>query len=368
MKRIILIVISFFSVAAIADAQLGFYFLPELYGRSIDGLGTFQVQNFGREKMTGQISITVKENKSGSLVVIITTPQVTFNPGTNNFSKSSFSNSAFNFSSNAYGSLANQTRNLPPGEYSFCFHFTPKDKTLFDDYENCFDGEIQPLVPITLLNPAHMDSICTRRPVLSWQPPMPFSRTMKFRLILTEKKGDNEGVEDLLMRTPLLLLDNISATTINYPSINPELKEDKTYYWQAIAYEKGIIISKSEIGEFTVQCKEAIKPAPNDSYRELKLMVNGNYYIANRVLKFSFRNDYNVSKMRYSILDIENAGEEIKHVPEVKLVQGLNKIDIDLADLNLKVGNHYILKVYPFNEPPVVVRFIYKEDDSIELQ
>jgi len=368
MKRIILILISFFVVIVAANAQLSFYFLPELYGRSIDGLGTFQVQNLGQEKMTGQIFVTVKENKSGSLVVTVTTPQVTFNTGLNNFSKSVFNSSAFNFSSNAYGSLANQTRNLPPGEYTFCFHFTPKDKTLFDDYENCFDTEIQPLVPITLLNPAHMDSICTKRPVLSWQPPMPFSGAMKFRLILTEKKGDNEGVEDLLMRTPLLLLDNISATTINYPSVNPELKEGKTYYWQAVAYEKGIIISKSEIWEFTVQCKEAVKPGPNDSYRELKLMVNGNYYIANRFLKFSFRNDYNISKLKYSILDVAKGSEELKHLPEVKLQQGFNKIDIDLGDLGLKPGNHYILKVYPFNEPPVEVRFVYKEDDTIEMQ
>jgi hypothetical protein len=368
MKRTILILISFLSVLVTTKAQLSFYFLPELYGRSIDGLGTFQVQNLGQQNMIGQISITVKENKSGALVVTVSTPVVTFSPGLSNFSKSIFSNSAFNFSSNPYGSLTNQTRNLPPGEYTFCFHFIPKDKILFDDYENCFDGEIQPLVPIMLLNPAQMDSICTKRPVLSWQPPMPFSSTMKSRLILTEKKGDNEGVEDLLMKTPLLLLDNISTTTINYPSVNPELKEGKTYYWQVIAYEKGLVISKSEIWEFTVQCKEAIKPGPNDSYRELKLMVNGNYYIANRFLKFSFRNDYNISKLKYSILDVAKGGEEMKHLPEVKLQQGFNKIDIDISDLGLKPGNHYILKVYPFNEPPVEVRFVYKEDDTIEMQ
>jgi hypothetical protein len=367
MKRIILILISFIVVLETAKAQLNFIFLPELYGRSIDGLGTFQVQNLGQDKMIGRISITVKENRSSLLVVTVTTPEVTFNPGLNSFPRSIFNNSAFNFSPNAYGSLASQARNLPPGEYTFCFHFIPKDKMLFDEYENCFDGEIQPIVPITLVNPAHMDSICTKRPVLSWQPPMPFSSAMRFRLILTEKKGDNQGVEDLLMKTPLLMLDNISSTTINYPSVNPELKESKTYYWQAVAYEKGVIISKSEVGEFTVQCKEAVKPAPNDSYRELKLFVNGNYYIANRVLKFSFRNDYNVSKLRYAIHDVEDGGKQLKHVPEIKLMQGLNKIDIDLVELELKPGNHYILKVYPFNEPPVEIRFVYKDEDPIEL-
>jgi len=362
MKKIVLILITGLSVVA-ATAQLNFQFLPELYGRSIDGLGTFQVQNLGQEKMIGQVSISVKENRTGLIVVVITTPQIIFNAGLNNFPKTVFANSAFNFSTNAYGALANQTRNLPPGEYTFCFHFTPKDKTLFDEYENCFDGEIEPLVPLTLLSPAHLDTICNKRPVLSWQPPMPFSSSMRFRLLLTEKKGDDAGVEGLLKRVPLLFLDNISAATLNYPSVNPELKEGKTYYWQVIAYEKGVIVSKSEIWEFTVQCKEAAKQLPNDSYRELKLLMNGNYYIANRAIKFSFRNDYNISKLKYAIYDVAKSSEELKHVPDVKLVQGLNKIDIDLTELELIPGNHYILKVYPFNEPPVEVRFVYKAED-----
>ena len=58
----------------------------------------------------------------------------------------------------------------------------------------------------------------------------------------------------------------------------------------------------------------------------------------------------------------------MKHVPEIKLIRGFNTIDIDLIDLNLKVGKHYILKVYPFNEPPVEVRFVYKDEDPIEMQ
>jgi len=349
-----------------AKAQLNFTFLPELYGRSIDGLGTFQVQNLGTEKIPGQIFISVRENTHSSVVVILATPLVVLNPGTNNFPKSVFSNSAFRFSSNAYGAIAGQTRRIPPGEYTFCFKFVPQDKVRFDEHEDCFDAEIQPLVPLTLLNPSHLDTICNKRPALSWQPPLPFSTAMRFRLIMTEKKTNN-AVEDMLLKTPLLLLDNISSATINYPSVNPELKEGETYYWQVVAYEKGLIVSKSEIWEFTVQCKEVVKPALNDSYRELKLLMNGNYYIANRALKFSFRNDYNVQKLRYAILDIADAGKEVKNVPEVRVQYGLNKIDIDLVDLDLKRGNQYILKVYPFNETPVEIRFIYKDEDA-EIQ
>jgi hypothetical protein len=363
MKRIISITAFLLCFASIATSQLNFTFLPELYGRSVEGLGTFQAQNMRTEKMEGWMVITVKEITSGSVVVVINTPMVTFNPGANNFPRAIFMNSSFKFSPGSYGAIVNQTRNFPPGQYTFCFRFIPHDKTRFDEYENCFDGEIQPLVPLALLNPAHLDTICNKRPVLSWQPPLPFSASMRFRLILTEKKTSS-GVQDLLMNTPLLLLDNIASTMINYPPANPELKEGKTYYWQVVAYEKGVIVSKSEIWEFTVQCREELKPGPNDSYRELKSLVNGNYYIANRVMKFSFRNDYNVHKLSYTILDISNANKEIKHLPEINIQTGLNKIDIDLRELDLKAGSYYILKIYPFNEPPVEVRFVYKDDDT----
>lgn len=363
MKRVIQIGFLLLVIATSASGQFNFTFLPELYGRSVDGLGSFQLQNLGTEKVTGRVLVAVKENTSGALIVTVATPMFVLNPGANNFQRSVFSNGAFRFSSNRHGAIASQTRSIPPGEYTYCFKFDPQDKTRFDEHENCFDGEIQPLVPLTLINPAHLDTICNKRPVMSWQPPMPFSSGMRFRLLLTEKKGDDSGVENMLFKTPLLLLDNISSTSINYPTVNPELKEGKTYYWQVVAHEKGLIISRSEIWEFTVQCKEPTKPAPADSYRELKQLMSGNYYIANRALKFSFRNDYNVSKLRYVILDVADGSKEIKNLPEVRLQHGLNKINVDLADLDLTEGNQYILKVYPFNETPIEIRFIYKDED-----
>jgi hypothetical protein len=364
MKKIFSILLLSVCVEMSSHAQLSFYFQPEIYGRSIDGLGSFQVQNRGLQKMVGRIGITVRENRTGSPVVNILTPEQVFNPGLNSFSKVAFNRSAFNFSLNGYGAISGQTRNLPPGDYTFCFKFTPTDKSVADEYEDCFDAEIEPLVPLSLLNPYHLDTICNKRPLLTWQPPIPFSSSMKFRLLLTEKTGDDAGVEDLLLKTPLLLLDNISSSSVNYPSTKPELKEGKTYYWQVIAHEKGLIVSRSEIWEFTVRCKEPVRPSPADSYRELKLLMNGNYYIANRAIRFSFKNEYNINKLKYSILHLSEGGEALKNLPEVKLQQGFNKIQIDLDDLDLKVGSHYLLRVYPFNEPPVDVRFVYEDNDN----
>jgi len=342
---------------------VNFIFIPEVYGRSIDGLGYFQTQNMTGQAKRGQVFITVKENISKSQVVTITSPPFTLSPGSTPFPAGVFTGSNFQFASNSMGAIVSQTRNFPPGEYTFCFRFVPTDKS--EDFENCFDGNIQPLVPISLINPSDEDKICQKRPPLSWQPPVPFPPSMRFRLQLTEKKK-GAAIENLLMNAPLILLDNIPSTTVNYPSFAADLQEGHTYVWQVIAYQNGVILSKSEIWEFTVQCTDPVKPSTNDSYRELREMVNGNYYYATRFLKFAYQNNYNVKKLVYEIYQTEGGSTKIKNTPDVAIVQGMNKVDIDLTSLNLEDGKHYMLKVYPFNEPEILVRFVYHENDAAQ--
>jgi hypothetical protein len=362
MKLFYFILTGLLIVCKTTIGQFVIYFQPEIYGRTVDGLGSFQVQNLTGAAVKGQVVITVQESVTKSSVVTITTPVTVFQQGTANFPRSVFAGSLFRFSANAYAGIANQTKNFPPGQYAFCYHFLNAEDKQADDYENCFDAEIQPLVPMALINPADGDKICQKRPVLTWQPPIPFNSSMRFRLLLTEKK-DGEAVENLLINAPLLLLDNITTTSINYPSGHPDLQEGKTYVWQVIAYQNNVVMSRSEIWEFTIQCNEPNKQLPTESYRELKLLVNGNYYIANRALKFSFRNNYGIKRLSYAIYDIADGMKKLKDCPEVSLAQGLNKVDIDLTELELEPDKHYLLKVFPFNEPDIEVRFVYQDKD-----
>ncbi|MBV4358906.1 DUF928 domain-containing protein [Pinibacter aurantiacus] len=362
-SRWIILLVLCFTWSQRTHSQVIFNFLPEVYGRNVDGLSMVQIQNLSGGKIDGKVFISVKENKSKSDVMTLMTPVFTLNAGNSNLPRNVFANSSFNFASNALASIVNQTRSFPAGEYTFCFKFVSVDKD--SDDESCFDGNVQPLVPLTLLSPDDKDKICQKRPPLSWQPPIPYSPSMKFRLLLTEKK-QGDAVENLLTNSPLILLDNISSTMINYPTSAPDLQEGKTYCWQVIAYQNGVTISQSEIWEFTVQCTEPAPAMPKDSYRELQSLVNGNYYIANRYLKFSFTNNYNVKKLNYAIYSTENLKEKIKNTPEVAIQTGLNKIDINLTELDLEVGKHYLLKVMPFNEPAMEVRFIYQDKDSNE--
>jgi hypothetical protein len=342
------------------SAQVNLLFAPEINGRSIEGLGNFQVQNLSGKTISGNIRILVKENRTHSSVVTITTPLLQIAQGSLQFPRNQFVAAKLVFANNAISRLVSQTKNLPAGDYSFCYQFIAEVKTNGDDYENCYDAEIQPLVPISLISPDDRDHICDKRPALSWQPPLPYSAGMRFRILLTEKKA-GESVENLLVNTPLIFLDNISVPSINYPAASPDLQEGKTYCWQVIAYQDGVVLSRSEIWEFTVQCKEPSKNITSDSYRELKLMANGNYYIADGAIHFAFSNAYHMRKLGYDIIDVDNSAKKMKNVPEVRLRDGLNKIDIDLSDLDMKVGRFYLLRVYPFNEPVIEIKFTYTD-------
>lgn len=364
MKRIILAILLVTCIGCIANAQLNFVYIPEVNAKTVDGLSLFQMQNLTGKSLTGNIIITARENTNKKDVVTIKTPVITIAPGVSSFPRGVFSGSAFMFPANNFARIVSQTRTFIPGEYTFCFRFIPQDK-MGDEYESCFDGSIQPLVPISLITPADKDTICQKRPVLSWQPPMPFNASMRFRLLLTEKKG-RSSMESLLTNAPLVLLDNITTTTINYPSTSPELKEGKTYCWQVIAYQQGVIISRSEVWEFTVLCKEIPPVSNKDSYRDLRSLVNGNYYIANYMLRFAFTNDYSAGKLRYTILDASNGMKEVKGLPEVKLARGINKVDLDLSSLGLEPGKSYVFKAYPFNENEIVLQFTYQEKSENE--
>jgi hypothetical protein len=345
-----------------ALGQINFIYLAEVYGRNVDGLANVQLQNLTGQTKVGQVVITVRENISKTPVLTVYSPPFNLLQGTTYFPVSAYTGSRFVFANTPIAAIASQTRNFPPGEYTYCFRFTSPGA--HDADENCFDANIEPLVPIDLIYPADQDKICEKRPPLSWKPPVPFPAGMRFRLELTQKKRGS-SMESLLMNAPLVLMDNIPSTSVNYPSYAPDLQEDSTYCWQVVAYQNGMILSKSEIWEFTVQCHDPATPASMDSYRELKSLMNGNYYYATAWLKFTYQNNYSYKKLHYEIYETEKGSAQIKNLPDIPLVQGLNKIDIDLTQLDLEEGKHYMLKVYPFNEPPVVVRFEYHENNVV---
>ena len=160
----------FFFVFAVLSAgsvqgQINFIYVAEVYGRSVDGLANFQLQNLSGQTRTGQVVISVRENISKTQVLTVYSPQFNLVSGTSYFPSSVYTNCRFVFSNTPMAAIASQTRNFPPGEYTYCFKFITGGH---EEEENCFDANIEPIVPIDLINPADQDKICQKRPPLCW--------------------------------------------------------------------------------------------------------------------------------------------------------------------------------------------------------
>lgn len=349
-----LFLIFFLLVSICCKSQVSFFYNADLYGRSVDALGKVLINNLYGQPLKGQLNIQVMELRTNQSVLQVTTPIFVLNQGQNSLPLQVWAGSTIQNGNSSYTSIAQQTRNFPPGLYEFCFQFTPEDKSLVIS-TNCFEAEIQPLVPMQLIDPMDRDSICSNRPILIWQAPIPMPIGATYRLIMVEKRGD--AVESMLVNRPIIALSNLTTTTLPYPGSLPALEDGKTYCWQVYSVDQNVVISKSEIWEFTVGCQEKAPPINKDAYREIKSISNGNYYIADNYIKFSYDNRYNSKKLNYTILDFNDNGKAIRNLPEIILQPGLNKIDLDVSDLGLNPNSLYQFKVYPFNEPVVLVQF-----------
>jgi hypothetical protein len=150
---------------------------------------------------------------------------------------------------------------------------------------------------------------------------------------------------------------------LRYPPNLAELKEGSKYAWQVTVYTNKTILKKSEIWTFTVKCQQQERTPAAESYRELKENDDGNFYIAEKLLRFSFYNPYNSGNLDYTIENLSDTRTEIKKLPVLKMYTGLNKYDLDLSENNsFKNGNEYLLKVRLTNNRELRLRFIYKNE------
>jgi hypothetical protein len=366
LKKAIQIFILFFSLTpSLVHGQLVVNFFPGLYGQSLDGLIYAQILNSTGSEL--RIVETIKINElSGTNVANIKTAPFVLTQGSNSINRAAFANGRFNFSHSYYGNVLSQTGRLPEGEYEYCFETEivgKKPDQVPALYENCFTLLLQPMTPLLLIDPADEDMICNKRPNLIWQLPAPLSADSRSRVILTELKEKQDIAEAIAFNVPVLNEGNVFGNMLTYPASAPELKEGRKYVWQVVVYTEKTILKKSEIWTFKVQCEEKQKIYSGNSYRELKEADDGNFYIADKVLSFSFNNPYGNQRLDYTIESLSNPHGPIKKLPKLKMNAGVNKFDLDLSDHHsFKSGEEYVLKIRLANNRELHLRFIYKNE------
>jgi hypothetical protein len=340
-------------------------FSPIVYGHTLDGLVYAQIVNSYQGDLKAKLTIRVREMR-GADVVTIKTPSFIIRPGVNPINKAAYSAARFVFGNNNFGLTVSQAGRFLEGEYEYCFIVDiseSKNTSLPPIFENCFIQQLQPRTPLLLINPVDGDEFCNKHPQFMWQPPQPLPRDARFRFQLTEVKEKQDIVEAITYNLPIVNQANIMGNSLFYPMNAPELKENHKYAWQVIVYAAKTILARSEVWTFTYKCTEPQKEIVTDSYRELKETDDGNFYVANSWLRFSFNNPYAAGGLSYSIASMSKASSPIKGLPALKMQPGLNKYDIDLTELRaFKPGEEYVLKVYLSNNRVMSLRFIYKSE------
>jgi hypothetical protein len=343
--------------------QVQISFQPSVYGKTLDGLSFFQINNQTSFDFKGALRITVSEDKAGK-VAEINIPSVYIKRGINIFNRTVFGSSRFKFSSNLVGAMLKQTTKFPEGEYEYCFELSAiEDKPgLLDSYENCFQLSLQPLTPLLLVDPSDGEKICNQKPSFLWQSPMPVDFNARYRIIVVEVKDKQSPIEALSLNVPVVNVGELREPRLNYPSLVKELDKSKSYAWQVYYSVNNLLITKSEIWAFKIDCEEEKEGKTDDSYRELKTEVNGDFYVATKKIKFAVNNAYNDADLIYKITNLKEPGKFIEHLPKLKLASGINKYQLNLSEYKaFRSGEQYQLEVQLPNGQKMSLRFTYQE-------
>lgn len=344
-------------------AQVQINFQPSIHGRSLEGLTFFQVNNLTNISFSASLRITIQEEKSGK-VAELTARNVVVQKGLNSYTRFPQGTVSAVFGRSSLASILQQTGKLAEGDYEYCFELTPTEVKpgLLEMYEQCFQVALQPRLPLLLVDPVDEEKICNQRPSFLWQPPMPADLNARYRILVAEVKARQTPVEALSFNLPLINISDLREPRLNFPAHLPSLDTGKTYVWQVYYSVNNMLLIKSEIWTFRIDCEEPQAKVADDSYRELKESGEGDYYIADAYLKFAVTNFYNEGNLQYSIADLGEPTKTISKLPKFKLLAGLNKYQLNLSEYrDFKPGGHYLLTVFMPNGQRMYLRFTYQE-------
>jgi len=348
-----------------ASAQVNIQFIPEIQGRNIDGLFNARIYS-ATAKRNVSLTITVSERKKGR-VLTIKTPAFSINPGSSNIPASAVRPARLQFANNNFSSQIQQSGMLPEGDYEYCFILTPEQGGLDPESpaEQCYSAEVTPLSPINLTEPANQDKICLPRPMFSWQPSFPSINGSAYQLILTEVKEKQSATEAINYNLPLISQNGIVAPALNFPASYKELKAGKKYAWQVSMYKNQTVLNRSEVWEFTVDCKDSVKDVPDLTgvgFRDIDDLAKGGFYIAMGGIRFAMVNPYQAQVLKYEIECLTDPDIKVKKLPVIQLTRGLNEITIDLRNNDaFKDLNYYNLKVWRSDGSTQVLKIFYRE-------
>src|SRR6266487_4082462 len=121
-----------------AEAQINFQFVPELNGRSVDGLFQVKIMNPTNSIFAARLTISVTAKGSGEVVGIVIN-YISINPGLNTLSPSTASNAFIQFSGSELARIIKQSNFFPEADYEYCFKLEERKTASNLLGQECFD-------------------------------------------------------------------------------------------------------------------------------------------------------------------------------------------------------------------------------------
>lgn len=355
------VAVSLFCLQGFAQVQINFQ--PSIHGNSLDGITFFQINNLANNDFSASIRIIISEERAGQIAELSSSPFY-IKRGITAFNRSITGNMKTKFSSNPVAAILQQTGKLPEGEYEYCYELSPVEEKpgINDYYENCFHYTLQPLSPLLLIDPMDEEKICNPKPAFTWQTPMPVNFSARYRILVVERRDRQSAAEALSYNQPVVNVSGLHEPRMSFPMNIKELEKGKTYVWQIYYSINNMLLTRSEMWTFRIDCDEDTSADGDDSYREVNSQINGDYYVAAGKLKFAVTNPYNDSDLVYKIVSLNKMDKPVKNLPRLKLASGLNRYELDLTEYRgFEDDQPYQLEIQLPNGQKLYLRFTYKE-------
>jgi hypothetical protein len=242
---------------------------------------------------------------------------------------------------------------LPVGNFSVCISFfRHASEEITQIAEECDFIEVEPLSPPQLVLPWNASEELTQTPMFNWLPPSPvsFFANLNYDLDLVEQLPGQSAADAIQQNMPLLHQVNIIPTSLLYPAGAPQLEYDKQYAWRITAKSSGVVVSRSEVWNFTPKKEKTVAVVRTNNLPYIKLVRSDQpgYALQVDYLKFEYLNEANDSTWNIQVYDLSTPMMDSISMrwDTIPVKYGQNLVNIDLSDKQVFISRHtYLLKL-----------------------
>lgn len=307
------------------------------------------VTNTTLNNINALITMMITNNQTGEQMLGASTSPVIFPPGNSMLNSTVLMPILYNVFNSSYNFDPYQNGFLPPGNFLICYTFNSPKLLQNTIAQECNTIDIEPLSPPQLVLPENQVAIDSGGiPLFNWLPPAPFSMftNLQYDLNLVQLDPGQTATDAIQTNIPVLHQQNISGTSLMYPTSAPLLQPGMQYAWQVVATNNETPVSRSEVWLFTLKGfgmnSSNLTELP---FTRLKKDDESGYSVCSGKLKFAYVNETADTAWNAMLYDISSANivPLSFSLDSVPLGKGLNLVQMDLTVSPSFIDRHFYL-------------------------